>query len=67
MKFREFLNTCQNDLTSINVYFDDDDWEDMRPESTFSDMREIDNTTLGKFVDAWFVDANFSLHVLLSY
>lgn len=66
MKFREFLNTCQNDLTSINVYFEDEDWEDMRPESTFADMREMDNTTLGKFVDAWYVDANFSLHVLLS-
>lgn len=66
MKFREFLNTCQNDTTSINIYFDDDDWEDTRPEFTFTDMREIDNTTLNKFVDAWYVDANFRLHVLLS-
>ena len=66
MKFKEFLNTCQNELTSVNVYYDLDTWEDMEPEFVFDDMRDCDSTTLSYTIDAWFIDANFSLHVLLS-
>ena len=66
MKLREFLNTCQNEWTSVNVYYDEDDMGDGYPEYTFEDMRQVDDTTLNKYVDAWYMDVNFSLHVLLS-
>ena len=67
MKFREFMNTCQNDLGVINIYFGDVNWDEMIPEFTFNDMGQVDDDYLDKYVDAWYVDANFSLHVLLSY
>lgn len=66
MKLREFLNTCQNEWTSVNVYYDEEDMADGYPEYTFEDMRQVDNTTLNKYVDCWYMDVNFSLHVLLS-
>ena len=67
MQFKEFLNTCQNELTSVNVYFEQEDWDDLVPEFTFDDMRKAKDEYYYREVEAWFIDANFSLHVLLSY
>lgn len=68
MKFRELLNTNQNELEWIYVYFDEDQWENEVPEYTTKDIRTVPNidSDLNMYVDAWFVDANFCLHVLLS-
>jgi len=59
MKLREFLNTCQNDIEEYDLYFEDVEWGNWEPAEVFYSMRDIR-------VDAWIVDANFHLHVLLS-
>ena len=65
MKFREFLNTCENDGT-IHVYLDDLAWDDGDPSYSTRDMRAIPRDDLARHVDAWYVDANFGIHALLS-
>ena len=67
MKFRELLNTNQNDLEKIYIYFDEDQWDNAMPEIAVRDIRDIPNADyiLKLTVDAWFVDTNFNLHVLV--
>ena len=66
MKLKEFLNTNQNDWVHIYIYYDLDDYENETPEETYRDMRDIDKVKLGWYIDAWYMDVNFNLHVLLS-
>lgn len=66
MKLREFLNTNQQTLEGVYIYFEDLQWENDEPEYTARDMKEISNADLNAFVDAWYMDANFWVHVLLS-
>lgn len=67
MKLREFINTNQNDLEEIYIYFDEDQWDNDMPEIAVRDIRDIPNVdyVLELTVDAWFVDTNFNLHVLV--
>lgn len=67
MKLREFINTNQNDLEEIYIYFDEDQWDSAMPEIAVRDIRDIPNVDyiLKLTVDAWFVDTNFNLHVLV--
>ena len=69
MKLREFLNTCSNEIDHYCIYFDQETWDEMMPDVEASDMRELENqlVTINRYVDAWFVDANFSLHILVSH
>lgn len=67
MKLREFLNTCQNDIEEYDLYFEDVEWDNWEPAEVFFAVRDIRNALLDRtVVDAWVVDANFHLHVLLS-
>lgn len=67
MKFRELWNTNQNDLEQIYIYLDEDQWENEAPEEMLAaDMRGVSDGYLRMYVDAWFIDVNFVLHVLLS-
>ena len=70
MKFTEFINTNANEMTSFKFYFSDESWDDLEPEIEVDDLRKIDRVerrrVFSSYVDQWFVDANFSLHVLLS-
>lgn len=65
MKLRELLNTNQNDLEQIYIYFDEDQWENETPEVVYGAVNRIDKGELNSYVDAWFVDANFNIHVLI--
>lgn len=66
MRLREFLNTCQNDWEGVCLYYDEEAWEDTIPDFEFTDVRECDSTCLGYAVDAWYMDANWKLHILLA-
>lgn len=66
MKFRELLNANQNELDYIYVYYTDDQWEEEVPEYMAKDANNVQPRDLKSYVDAWFVDANFCLHVLLA-
>ena len=68
MKLRELLNTCQNEIERYCIYFDEDTWYDLIPDVEVFNKQDLKNAlvSLNRYVDAWFVDANWSLHVLLS-
>ncbi len=65
MTLREFLNTNQNDWTGVYVYLSDDQWDSWEPESQYTDMRDIPDILLRSTIDAWEMDANFVIHVLM--
>ena len=69
MKLREFLNTCTNDLERYCIYFDQENWDELTPDIEAFDMRDLSNAIVStnRVVDAWFIDANWSLHVLVSW
>lgn len=70
MKFQEFINTNANEISMFYFYFGDEPWDEMEPEIEVADLRDIDTKDRKKvfssYIDQWFVDANFALHVLLS-
>ena len=65
MKLREFLNTCQNEWTEIDIYLSSDSWDEWQPDYTYVDMRDIPRAMLNTTIDAWEMDANFKLHISL--
>ena len=67
MTLREFLNTNQNDWASVRIYQSQEDWDSMitDPELIYTDMRQIPSLLLKLRIDAWAVDANFVIHVLI--
>lgn len=65
MTLREFLNTNANDWERVDVYLSQEQWDDWEPEQQFTDMREIPDIMLRSTINAWEVDANFVIHVLM--
>ena len=65
MTLREFLNTCQNDWEGIKIYMSEDEWDNLETNLEYTDMRQIPNMYLKSSVDAWILDVNFVIHVLI--
>jgi len=64
MILRQLINTNYND-GDINIYLSSEAFDDLTPDYTTSDARKISTRYLNQEVLAWFVDANFTLHVLI--
>lgn len=68
MKLRELLEINTNELDSIYVYYSQDAYDDVEPDDEFDgEGNMLPDTDLRSKVTAWYIDANFSLHVLLPY
>ena len=68
MKLANFLNSCQNEIERYCIYFDDDAWENSIPDIEAYNFRDLKNAlaSTNRYVDAWYVDVNWSLHILVS-
>lgn len=65
MKFGELIYSNENDLARIYVYDSDEQWENDLPELVFNSVDGIRRDLLVFDVKAWYIDANFCLHVYL--
>ena len=67
MTFHELIKTNENDLESFMVYFTSEQWDNDTPEYVVDYPDQLPNfrEALKSKVLAWYVDTNFTLHVLL--
>lgn len=65
MKLRGFLNTCQNDISEFRIYFEEVSWDNSEPDRFYSTVREIPDSYLDTYVDAWYLDGTV-LDILLA-
>ena len=65
IRLDEFINTNQNELTAIYIYTSDVAWDDWKPDYEYQDMRDIPDVLLRSTIDAWTIDVNFIVHVLM--
>ena len=65
IQFKEFLDTCQNQLVEVNVYFDDDSYNRREPDCKLTDVRSAKDRFRYRKVDAWYI-RDLMLHALLS-
>lgn len=62
MRVVDFVQSCQNEPSVIYIYHSEDEWENDEPSEVFDRLDEI---TLRTRVLAWYMDANFALHILV--
>lgn len=65
MKFGELINTNENELSQIYVYDSDEQWDSETPELVFGSVAAVRRDLFVFDVKAWYIDANFCLHVYL--
>lgn len=67
MKLREFLNTCTNEVERYCIYFDQEAWDELIPDIEVFSMQDLRNAivSMNRPVYSWFMDANWSLHILV--
>ena len=62
----DLISTTHNDFETIYVYTDDDKYEAMEPDYVAESRNDIHEYGIQEiYVRAWFVDANWCLHVLV--
>ena len=69
MTFKEFMNTCSINWSTVSIYFDEDDWMDSIPYRTLKSLRDVgmnEGYIFDRKVDSWDVDKDLAIHVLLS-
>lgn len=66
MTLRDLLETNTNDLTRLYIYQSEEAYDELDPDIETNDLDSLFQEELRWTVDSWFVDANFSLHVLVN-
>ena len=66
MKLRELLNTCQTEFQNFFICYEDIEWENDDYPTFATSMGELSNADLNGIVDAWAIDSNFNIYVLLT-
>ena len=65
MTLREFLNTTENDWEAVRIYLSKEDWDDLDTDLEYRYMGQIPSMYLKSTIDAWILDVNFVIHVLV--
>lgn len=67
MTLRDLLNTNTNELDTIYIYYSEDAFDELDPDTETNRVNALSPDELNSVVDSWFMDVNFCLHVLIPY
>lgn len=65
MTLRDLLETNTNDLTRLYIYQSEKAYDELDPDIETNSLDSLFQEELRWTVNSWFVDVNFSLHVLV--
>lgn len=67
MKVQDLIQTCQNNIWSISIYYDEEDWDDNEPVYTVQRESSIDAEDMRSEVYMWMIDIKArSMHILIA-
>ena len=66
MTLRDLLETNTNDLTRLYIYQSEEAYDELDPDIETNSLDSLFQEELRWTVNSWFVDVNFSLHVLVN-